>query len=83
MPDGEKNIHPTVKPIALIQYLCRLVTPPGGIVLTPFNGSGTTGIASIREGFRFVGIDNNEDYIEIATNRIVQSIIDSRKVGVA
>ena len=64
------NFHPTVKPIALMRYLCRLVTPPGGIVLDPFTGSGTTGCAAMLEGFRFIGIEREEQYVEIAQKRI-------------
>ena len=67
---GESNVHPTVKPVALMQYLCRLVTPPNGIVLDPFFGSGSTGCAAIREGFRYIGIDISEDYCAIAAKRI-------------
>ena len=67
---GEGNVHPTVKPIALMQYLCRLVTPPNGVVLDPFFGSGSTGCAAIREGFRYIGIDISEDYCAIAAKRI-------------
>jgi hypothetical protein len=65
-----KNNHPTVKPISLMAYLCRLVTPPNGIVLDPFMGSGSTGCAAVQEGFRFVGMELDEDYFEIATKRI-------------
>jgi DNA modification methylase len=65
-----KNHHPTVKPIDLMAYLCRLITPPGGIVLDPFTGSGSTGIAALREGFRFIGIELNAEYAEIARKRI-------------
>jgi DNA modification methylase len=65
-----KNLHPTVKPVDLMRYLCRLVTPPGGVVLDPFMGSGTTGIAAIQEGFDFVGIEREPDYAEIAAARI-------------
>jgi hypothetical protein len=65
-----KNHHPTVKPTELMRYLCRLVTPPGGVVLDPFMGSGSTGKAAILEGFRFIGIDLNPEYIEIAKARI-------------
>lgn len=65
-----KNHHPTVKPIALMRHLTRLVTPPGGIVLDPFMGSGTTGIACALEGLRFIGVDREADYIEIAHARI-------------
>ena len=66
----QRNNHPTVKPIDLMRYLCRLITPPEGIVLDPFMGSGSTGIASCLEGFNFVGIELNEDYLEIARHRI-------------
>jgi site-specific DNA-methyltransferase (adenine-specific) len=64
------NIHPTVKPTELMTYLIRLVTPPNGIVLDPFMGSGSTGKAAIREGFQFVGIEREEEYMEIAQQRI-------------
>lgn len=64
------NHHPTVKPTELMAYLCRLVTPPGGLVLDPFMGSGSTGKAAMREGFRFVGIDMTPEYVEIARARI-------------
>lgn len=65
-----KNHHPTVKPTELMAYLCRLVTPPGGLVLDPFMGSGSTGKAAMREGFRFAGIELDEGYLEIARARI-------------
>jgi len=65
-----KNIHPTVKPVDLMKYLCRLVTPPGGVVLDPFMGSGTTGIAAKVEGFDFIGIEMDAEYLEIAEARI-------------
>ena len=65
-----KNHHPTVKPTDLMQYLCRLVTPPGGIVLDPFMGSGSTGKAAVLEGFSFIGYEFNFEYIEIAKARI-------------
>lgn len=64
------NTHPTVKPTDLMAYLCRLVTPPGGVVLDPFMGSGSTGKAAMREGFQFVGIDLSEEYFPIAQARI-------------
>jgi DNA modification methylase len=64
------NVHPTVKPIDLMRYLCRLVTPPGGTVLDPFLGSGTTGIAAHLEGFEFIGIEREAEYMEIAAARI-------------
>ena len=66
----QTNHHPTVKPVALMSYLCRLITPPNGTILDPFCGSGSTGVAAIREGFKFVGIELNPDYAEIATRRI-------------
>ncbi len=65
-----KNHHPTVKPTELMRYLCRLVTPPNGIVLDPFMGSGSTGKAAIYEGFNFVGIEMTDEYIPIAKARI-------------
>jgi DNA modification methylase len=67
---ARRNHHPTVKPIALMRYLVRLVTPPGGLVLDPFTGSGTTGLAALREGMAFVGCEQSEDYIKIATARL-------------
>jgi site-specific DNA-methyltransferase (adenine-specific) len=73
-PDQQRpnnhNTHPTVKPTALMQYLCRLVTPPDGIVLDPFMGSGSTGRAAILEGFSFIGIDLNAEYVDMARLRI-------------
>jgi site-specific DNA-methyltransferase (adenine-specific) len=65
-----KNTHPTVKPVQLMAYLCRLITPPNGIVLDTFMGSGSTGIAARIEGFRFVGMEMDEDYFKIAEARI-------------
>jgi len=65
-----KNNHPTVKPAALMRYLCRLVTPPGGTVLDPFMGSGSTGKAAVLEGFNFIGIEREAEYVEIAKARI-------------
>jgi DNA modification methylase len=67
------NKHPTVKPTALMRYLCRLVTPPGGIVLDPFMGSGSTGKAAILEGFQFIGIEREAEYVAIAKARIVKA----------
>ena len=65
-----RNTHPTVKPTDLMRYLCRLVTPPGGVVLDPFMGSGSTGKAVMLEGFRFIGIEREAEYVEIARARI-------------
>jgi site-specific DNA-methyltransferase (adenine-specific) len=67
---GKANIHPTVKPIALMEYLIKLVTPKGGVVLDPFMGSGSTGIAAKKLGFNFIGIEREEEYMEIAKARI-------------
>ena len=67
---GEGNDHPTVKPIDLIRYLVRLVTPINGTVVDPFLGSGTTAIACVEESFNFVGYDLSEDYCRIALSRI-------------
>jgi site-specific DNA-methyltransferase (adenine-specific) len=67
---GEGNTHPTVKPTDLMRYLCRLVTPPGGIVLDPFMGSGSTGKAAILEKFQFIGIEQEAEYLAIAEARI-------------
>jgi DNA modification methylase len=69
---NEGNNHPTVKPTALMAYLCRLITPTGGIVLDPYMGSGSTGKAAVREGFSFVGIELDPDYYEICKARIIK-----------
>ena len=75
-----KNTHPTVKPTELMRYLVRLVTPKGGVVLDPFMGSGSTGKAVMLEGFNFLGMELDEDYMEIAKARIeaVRSKDDTR-----
>jgi site-specific DNA-methyltransferase (adenine-specific) len=65
-----KNIHSTVKPTDLMRYLCRLVTPSGGVVLDPFMGSGSTGKAAALEGFKFVGCELSPEYFAIAEARI-------------
>ncbi len=65
-----RNPHPTIKPTELMKYLCRLVTQPGGIVLDPFMGSGSTGKAAILEGFHFIGCELDEEYLAIAEARI-------------
>lgn len=67
---GDGNNHPTVKPTDLMRYLCRLVTPPGGTVLDPFTGSGSTGKAAILEGFSFIGCELSDEYVAIAKARI-------------
>ena len=70
VPPLQGNNHPTVKPTELMAYLCRLVTPPGGVVLDPFMGSGSTGKAAVREGFRFIGCELSPEYLAIAEARI-------------
>jgi len=67
---GNKNFHPTVKPIKLMQYLVKMITPRNGIVLDPFCGSGTTGVACKIEGFEFVGLEQDIEYTKIAQARI-------------
>lgn len=69
-----RNHHPTVKPVALMRYLCRLVTPPGGIILDPFTGSGSTGCGAVLEGFHFIGIELDPEYIAIAQARIQREL---------
>ena len=64
------NDHPTVKPTDLMRYLCRLITPPGGTILDPFMGSGSTGKAALLEGFNFIGIDLDQNYCKIAEERL-------------
>jgi len=71
---GARNHHPTVKPTNLMAYLVRLVTPPGGTVLDPFMGSGSTGKAAIREGFRFIGCELSPEYLAIAEARITHEV---------
>jgi DNA modification methylase len=89
MPDGSdrfdgkpaskgRNTHPTVKPTELMRYLCRLITPSGGVVLDPFMGSGSTGRGALLEGFRFIGIEREAEYLEIARRRIADAIAPSR-----
>jgi len=67
---GANNTHPTVKPVELMRYLVRLVTPKAGLVLDPFMGSGSTGMAAREEEFKFIGIEKEEEYYEIAKARI-------------
>lgn len=78
-PDGAppatgRNHHPTVKPTDLMRWLCRLVTPPGGLILDPFTGSGSTGRGAIAEGFRFAGIELDPEYVAIASARIAAAM---------
>jgi DNA modification methylase len=74
------NNHPTVKPIMLMRYLCRMVTPPNGILADPFCGSGSTLVAAILEGFQCVGIDRDEHSLEIAAGRIEHAILQGPKM---
>ena len=69
---GEGNNHPTVKPIKLMRYLCRLITPPGGTVFDPFAGSGTTILAAVQEGFSCIGIEKEPEYCEIIRQRMAE-----------
>jgi site-specific DNA-methyltransferase (adenine-specific) len=71
---GKDNAHPTVKPTDLMRYLCRLVTPPGGVVLDPFCGSGSTGKAALLEGFEFFGCEIDPAYVEIANRRLTEVV---------
>jgi site-specific DNA-methyltransferase (adenine-specific) len=70
---GEGNTHPTVKPQALMRWLVRMVTPFGGLVLDPFSGSGSTGVASIAEGFQYVGCEREAEYVEISRRRLADA----------
>lgn len=71
---GFGNTHPTVKPLALMQYLVRLITPPNGIICDPFVGSGSTAIAAIKEGFNYIGMDKDQSSVDIANRRIFDII---------
>lgn len=73
------NTHPTVKPITLMRYLIRLVTPPGGVVLDPFLGSGTTACAAVLEGFDYIGIEREPAYADIAEARIAHWMTEAAK----
>jgi len=73
--DRVKNYHPTVKPIGVMQWLCRLVGgQKGSVILDPFMGSGTTGIAAISEGFQFIGIEQSAEYMDICEARIIDAV---------
>lgn len=78
----EGNKHPTVKPTTLMRYLCKLVTPPGGVVLDPFLGSGSTGKAAVLEGFNFIGIEREAEYHAIATARVGAAQAETGKAPV-
>ena len=76
---GRANIHPTVKPVDLMRYLLRLVTPPGGLTIDPYAGSGTTGVAAVHEGFQFKGCELETPHALIAVTRIAQAVKDERE----
>ena len=81
-----KNSHPTVKPVDLMRWLVRLVTPPGGLILDPFMGSGSTGVAALAEGFRFLGIELDPEMVKLARRRILgplfaETVSRSTQVG--
>jgi site-specific DNA-methyltransferase (adenine-specific) len=78
---GANNTHPTVKPTDLMRYLCRLVTPAGGVVLDPFTGSGSTGKAAMLEGLRFIGIEREVPYADIAERRIAAAVFGPLAFG--
>lgn len=78
--EPKSNHHPTVKPIALMEYLIKMVTPKGGIVLDPFMGSGSTGVAAKKNGYDFIGIDMTPEYVEIAKARINATEIENRLI---
>lgn len=82
-PAMNRNHHPTVKPLALMRWLCRLVTPRGGLILDPFCGSGSTGCAAVAEGFRFLGIEREAEYVTIAERRIRHWTPEQVDIGVA
>jgi DNA modification methylase len=67
---GDENIHPTVKPLRLMRYFCQMITPSGGVVLDPFMGSGTTGVAALFERLQFIGIERDPNYHQIAERRL-------------
>jgi site-specific DNA-methyltransferase (adenine-specific) len=75
------NNHPTVKPLALMRYLCRLVTPPDGVVLDPFCGSGSTLVASLQEGFKYIGIEKEPEYVKIAYARTKHALRELGEVN--
>jgi DNA modification methylase len=78
-PRVRRNTHPTVKPIELMRWLVRLITPPDGLVLDPFTGSGTTGAAAVLEGRRFLGIEREGAYVDIACSRLTHWAHEARR----
>jgi DNA modification methylase len=82
LPEGETSSHPTVKPLTLMRYLVRLITPPGGTVLDPFAGSGTTGMACVHEDFDAILIEREDEYVEIARRRVA-AVVAQREMEIA
>ena len=78
LKNGRKNSHPTVKSVALMRHLCRLVTPERGLVLDPFAGSGSTGVACALEGLSFIGVEQDQAYHEIALERVIEAFNPGR-----
>ena len=76
---GEGNNHPTLKPISLLTYLIKLITPIDGVVLDPFMGSGSAGIAAINAGYDYIGIEMTEEYYKIAQNRINKQVFPLKR----
>ena len=74
----DEPTHPTIKPAALMDYLIKLVTPKGGHILDPFLGSGSTGMAALKAGYKFTGIDSEEKYVELAMRRIMAWIGETK-----
>lgn len=81
LDEPARNLHPTVKPIALMRWLCRLVTPPGGTILDPFAGSGTTGCAAVLEDFDFIGVERESKYVAIARARVAHWAAQPKQLG--
>ncbi len=76
---GEANNHPTVKPIALMEWLIKLVTPEGGVTVDPFMGSGTSGIAAIKNGFKFIGVEKEKESFDTAQKRINNFVVENKE----
>jgi site-specific DNA-methyltransferase (adenine-specific) len=77
----QSNFHPTVKPVQLMRYLIRMVTPPNGVVLDPFLGSGTTAVAATLEGYDWKGCELTEDYLAIIKGRVTWAVAEKKKLN--
>jgi len=75
----QSNFHPTVKPVELMRYLIKMVTPPNGVVLDPFLGSGTTAVAATLEGYAWKGCELTADYLPIIKGRITWAVAEKKK----